>query len=77
MTESQLLTPDVFESPELNRVRFVVGAATILVMPSVVLDSDNDRICLELFESICEGKLPTGSVRERCVEEEAPSSRIG
>lgn len=75
LTESQLLTPEVLESPELKRVRFVALVA-IPVIPSVVLDSDNDLMCLELRESICEGKLPTGSVRDRCVDEEAPSSRI-
>lgn len=77
LTESQLLTPDVFESPELKRVRCVVVAAAMPVIPSVVFDSDKDRMCLELLDSICEGKLPTGSVRERCVEDEAPSSRFG
>lgn len=77
LTESQLLTPEVFESPELKRVLLVVLVA-IPVMPSVVFDSDNDRICLELLASICEGKLPTGNVRERCVEDdEVTSSRIG
>lgn len=45
LTESQLLKPDVFESPELNLVRFT----TIEVIPSVVFDSDSDRICLALF----------------------------
>jgi hypothetical protein len=73
LTESQLLTPEVFESPELKRVRLVALVA-MPVIPSVVLDSDNDRMCLEPRDSICEGKLPTGSVCERCVEDEAPSA---
>lgn len=60
--ESQLLTPDVLESPELNLVRFM----TILVIPSVVFDSDNERMCLALLTLyICDGKVPTGSVLER------------
>lgn len=51
LTESLLLTPEVFESPELKRVRFVVEA--IPVIPSVVFDSDNERMCFaELFECI-------------------------
>lgn len=41
--ESALLTPEVFESPELKRVRFTTE------MPSVVLDSDNDRKCFALL----------------------------
>jgi hypothetical protein len=45
LTESQLLTPEVFESPELN----LVLLTTIEVIPSVVFDSDNDRKCLALF----------------------------
>lgn len=50
LTESLLLTPEVFESPELKRVRFVVEPDAI---PSDVFDSDNERICLaEPFESI-------------------------
>lgn len=66
LTESLLLTPEVFESPELNRVRFVV-LIDIPVIPSVVFDSDNERMCLFApRESICDGKLPTGSVLERC-----------
>ena len=48
LTESLLLTPEVFESPELKRVRFVAVA-----IPSVVFDSDNERMCFaELFECI-------------------------
>ena len=72
LTESQLLTPDVFESPELKRVRIIA----LVAMPSVVFDSESDRICFEFLANICEGKLPTGSVRERCVEDVATSSRI-
>jgi hypothetical protein len=65
-TESALLTPDVFESPELKRVRFV-AVDTIPVMPSVVFDSDNERMCLAFF-CICDGSVPTGSVLDRCVD---------
>lgn len=67
LTESQLLTPDVLESPELNRVRF----RTIVVIPSVVFDSDNDRKCLAPFLCcICDGSVPIGRVVERCADEE-------
>jgi hypothetical protein len=45
LIESQLLTPDVFESPELN----LVLLTTIDVIPSVVFDSESDRKCLALF----------------------------
>lgn len=65
LTESLLLTPDVLESPELNLVRLT----TMLVMPSVVFDSDNDRMCLALFLCcICDGSVPTGRVLERWVD---------
>lgn len=43
LTESQLLSSDAFESPELNLVRLV--DVLILMIPSVVLDSESDRIC--------------------------------
>lgn len=77
LTESQLLTPDVLESPELKRVRFVALVANP-VIPSVVFDSDSDRICFVFRDSIWDGKLPTGSVRERCVEDDdVMSSRSG
>lgn len=65
LIESQLLTPDVLESPELNLVRFMV----IPVIPSVVFDSDSERMCLALVRLyICDGKVPTGRVLERWVE---------
>jgi len=67
LIESQLLTPDVLESPELNLVRCVV----IPVMPSVVFDSDNERKCLALFRWCIRDGVPAGSVRERCVDVEA------
>lgn len=63
LTESLLLTPDVLESPELKRVRLVED---IPVIPSVVFDSESDRICFaDPLASICDGKLPTGRVRDR------------
>lgn len=63
--ESQLLTPDVFESPEL----YLCLLRIILVMPSVVFDSDSDRICLTLLLcSICDGNVPAGSVLDRGVD---------
>lgn len=43
LTESQLLSSDALESPELNLVRLV--DVLILMIPSVVLDSESDRIC--------------------------------
>lgn len=64
-TESQLLTPEVLESPELN----LVLLTTIDVIPSVVFDSESDRKCFApLFWCIWDGKVPTGSVLERCVD---------
>lgn len=65
LSESALLTPDVLESPELNLVRFTTEIA------SVVLDSDKDLKCFALlFCCICDGKVPTGRVLERCVDVE-------
>lgn len=57
-TESELLTPDVFESvPELKRGRDV----TTEVNSSVVFDSDNERVCFK-----CNGRLTvSGNVFER------------
>lgn len=53
LTESLLLTPEVFESPELKRVRFVAVPDDIPVIPSVVFDSDNERMCFAvLFDCI-------------------------
>lgn len=60
--ESLLLMPEVLEPPELNLVRFI----TMLVIPSVVFDSDNDLKCFALFLCcICDGKVPAGSVLDR------------
>jgi hypothetical protein len=69
LTESQLLTPDVFESPELKRVRLDENP----VIPSVVFDSDRERMCFALLFFKCI-MLPAGSVRDLCVVDD--SSRI-
>lgn len=59
-TDSQLLTPDVFESvPELKRVRVVT--VVVRLIPSVVFDSDSDRVCLINPVLV----TPSGSVFDR------------
>lgn len=59
-TESELLTPDVFESvPELKRGREL--AAVTKPNSSVVFDSDSERVCFRW-----DGRFtPSGSVFDR------------
>lgn len=63
--DSLLLTPEVFESPELYRVRLT----TMPVIPSVVLDSESDRKCFALFLCIIwDGREPAGRVLDFWVD---------